>query len=104
MRVAIIGTGYVGLVSGACFADFGHHVTCVDKDADKIAPRGHCRRPDRPSLARRSAVRRAAAWRLGFTTDLRAHTLDNAKFTSDWEWDPSVGLRRGSVGYGAGRF
>jgi UDPglucose 6-dehydrogenase len=37
MRVAMIGTGYVGLVSGACFADFGHVVTCVDKDAGKIA-------------------------------------------------------------------
>ncbi|MGA8414287.1 MAG: NAD-binding protein, partial [Xanthobacteraceae bacterium] len=37
MRVAMIGTGYVGLVSGACFADFGHHVTCVDMDAAKIA-------------------------------------------------------------------
>jgi UDPglucose 6-dehydrogenase len=37
MRVAMIGTGYVGLVSGACFADFGHHVTCVDKDKEKIA-------------------------------------------------------------------
>ena len=37
MRVAMIGTGYVGLVSGACFADFGHDVTCVDKDAGKIA-------------------------------------------------------------------
>lgn len=36
MRVAMIGTGYVGLVSGACFADFGHTVTCVDKDASKI--------------------------------------------------------------------
>ena len=36
MRVAMIGTGYVGLVSGACFADFGHVVTCVDKDAGKI--------------------------------------------------------------------
>ncbi|MDI6624170.1 MAG: UDP-glucose/GDP-mannose dehydrogenase family protein [Brevundimonas sp.] len=36
MRVAMIGTGYVGLVSGACFADFGHEVTCVDKDASKI--------------------------------------------------------------------
>ncbi len=37
MHVAMIGSGYVGLVSGACFADFGHYVTCVDKDADKIA-------------------------------------------------------------------
>ncbi len=36
MRIAMIGTGYVGLVSGACFADFGHEVVCVDKDARKI--------------------------------------------------------------------
>jgi nucleotide sugar dehydrogenase len=36
MKVAMIGTGYVGLVSGACFADFGHVVTCIDKDADKV--------------------------------------------------------------------
>jgi UDPglucose 6-dehydrogenase len=37
MRIAVIGTGYVGLVSGACFADIGHEVTCVDKDESKIA-------------------------------------------------------------------
>ena len=37
MRVTMIGSGYVGLVSGACFADFGHHVTCVDKDTHRIA-------------------------------------------------------------------
>src|SRR5579864_7549481 len=37
MQVAMIGTGYVGLVSGACFADFGHEVCCIDKDAAKIA-------------------------------------------------------------------
>src|ERR1700730_14390368 len=37
MRIAMIGTGYVGLVSGACFSDFGHVVTCIDQDAAKIA-------------------------------------------------------------------
>src|SRR6202140_4659155 len=37
MRVTMIGAGYVGLVSGACFADFGHHVVCIDKDAEKVA-------------------------------------------------------------------
>ncbi len=36
MRIAMVGTGYVGLVSGACFSDFGHHVTCLDKDQSKI--------------------------------------------------------------------
>ncbi|OFX05106.1 MAG: UDP-glucose 6-dehydrogenase [Alphaproteobacteria bacterium RIFCSPHIGHO2_12_FULL_66_14] len=37
MRIAMIGSGYVGLVSGACFAQFGHDIVCVDKDADKVA-------------------------------------------------------------------
>lgn len=37
MKVVMIGTGYVGLVSGACFADFGHQVTCIDKDVDKVS-------------------------------------------------------------------
>jgi UDPglucose 6-dehydrogenase len=37
MRIAMVGTGYVGLVSGACFADFGHEVVCIDKDHNKIA-------------------------------------------------------------------
>ena len=37
MRLTVIGAGYVGLVSGACFADFGHTVTCVDRDADRVA-------------------------------------------------------------------
>ena len=36
MRIVMIGTGYVGLVSGVCFSDFGHHVVCVDKDLSKI--------------------------------------------------------------------
>src|SRR5438874_1093379 len=37
MRIAVIGTGYVGLVSGACFSEFGVSVVCVDQDTDKIA-------------------------------------------------------------------
>ena len=37
MKIAMIGTGYVGLVSGVCFSDFGHDVICIDKDAAKIA-------------------------------------------------------------------
>jgi UDPglucose 6-dehydrogenase len=37
MHIAMIGAGYVGLVSGACFSDFGHHVICMDNDKDKIA-------------------------------------------------------------------
>ena len=43
MRITMVGTGYVGLVSGACLADFGHHVICVDNDASKIEAlrRGH---------------------------------------------------------------
>jgi UDPglucose 6-dehydrogenase len=36
MRIAMIGAGYVGLVSGACFSDFGHHVICIDSDEEKI--------------------------------------------------------------------
>jgi UDPglucose 6-dehydrogenase len=44
MHIAMIGSGYVGLISGACLADFGHNVVCVDKDPDKISAlkRGEC--------------------------------------------------------------
>src|SRR6266446_5133617 len=70
MRVAMIGSGYVGLVSGACFADFGHHVTCVDKDADRIARlrKGEMRifEPDLDRLV----VGNTREKRLDFTTDL----------------------------------
>ena len=45
MHVAMIGTGYVGLISGACFSEFGFDVVCVDKDEDKIACLSRCEIP-----------------------------------------------------------
>src|SRR6476661_8433344 len=71
MRVAMVGTGYVGLVSGACFAYFGHHVTCVDKDAGKIAALVRGEMPIyEPGLADLVAAN-VKAGRLTFTTDLK---------------------------------
>ena len=51
MDVAMIGTGYVGLVSGACFSEFGHQVVCVDKDESKIAALRDRLRDEEPGLA-----------------------------------------------------
>ena len=70
MRVAMIGTGYVGLVSGACLADFGHHVTCVDKDAAKIAALQRCEIPIYEPDLDRIVESNAREGRLDFTTDL----------------------------------
>jgi UDPglucose 6-dehydrogenase len=70
MRIAMIGTGYVGLVSGACFADFGHEVTCVDKDAAKIAALSRGEMPIyEPGLDDLVAAN-VKAGRLKFTGDL----------------------------------
>src|SRR5665213_3595737 len=78
MRIAMIGTGYVGLVSGACFSEFGVSVTCVDKDADKIARLNRGETPIyEPGLDQLVAVNKAAG-RLIFTTDLKA-ALDGAE-------------------------
>jgi UDPglucose 6-dehydrogenase len=72
MRIAIIGTGYVGLVSGACFSDFGHHVTCVDKDAAKIDALKRGVMPIFEPGLDRLVARNVAAGRLAFTTELAA--------------------------------
>ncbi len=70
MRVTMIGTGYVGLVSGACFADFGHDVTCVDKDKGKIAAIERGDMPIyEPGLSDLVGANKRAG-RLKFTTDL----------------------------------
>ncbi|HZB90282.1 MAG TPA: UDP-glucose/GDP-mannose dehydrogenase family protein [Stellaceae bacterium] len=72
MRIAMIGTGYVGLVSGACFSEFGVNVTCVDKDAAKIERLGRGEIPIyEPGLDQVVESNRRAG-RLAFTTDLAA--------------------------------
>src|SRR6478609_3819392 len=72
MRIAMIGTGYVGLVSGACFADFGHQVTCVDKDGDKIASLRRGEIPIFEPGLDALVASNVKAKRLDFTTDLTA--------------------------------
>ncbi len=70
MRIAMIGTGYVGLVSGACFADFGHQVTCIDKDAAKIDSLNAGKMPIWEPGLEALVKANEAHDRLHFTTDL----------------------------------
>src|SRR3954452_21873292 len=70
MRIAMIGTGYVGLVTGACLADFGHVVTCVDKDPVKIEGLLAGRMPIYEPGLEDLVTRNAREKRLSFTTDL----------------------------------
>jgi UDPglucose 6-dehydrogenase len=72
MRVVMIGTGYVGLVSGVCFAEFGHTVTCVDKDAGKIARLHAGVMPIYEPGLEAIVARNVAQGRLSFTTDPEA--------------------------------
>jgi UDPglucose 6-dehydrogenase len=72
MRIAMIGTGYVGLVSGVCFSDFGHDVVCIDKDAKKIALLDDGNTPIYEPGLEAMMQKNIAAGRLSFTTDLVA--------------------------------
>ncbi|OYW59196.1 MAG: UDP-glucose 6-dehydrogenase, partial [Rhodobacterales bacterium 12-65-15] len=72
MRIAMIGTGYVGLVSGTCFSDFGHKVICVDKDAAKIARLQAGEVPIFEPGLEALLAKNTASGRLTFTTDLAA--------------------------------
>src|SRR3546814_12524428 len=70
MKIAMVGSGYVGLVSGACFADFGHDVVCIDKDPAKIEKLRVGIMPYyEPGLVARVECN-VKAGRLSFTTDL----------------------------------
>jgi UDPglucose 6-dehydrogenase len=72
MRIAMIGSGYVGLVSGACFSEFGHDVVCVDKDAGRIERLKRNEMPIYEPGLDALVAKNAAAGRLSFTTDLAA--------------------------------
>jgi UDPglucose 6-dehydrogenase len=77
MRITMIGTGYVGLVSGACFSELGHDVVCVDKDSSKIEGLKRGVMPIYEPGLDDLVLRNAEAGRLSFTTEL-AGALDGA--------------------------
>ena len=76
MNIAIVGSGYVGLVSGTCLADFGHRVTCIDKDAGKIADLNAGKVPIFEPGLDALIAKNVAEGRLSFTTDLEASVAD----------------------------
>lgn len=76
MKIAMVGTGYVGLVSGACFADFGHQVVCVDKDAGKIEALKRGKIPIYETDLDQLVETNAGAGRLTFTTELAGAVAD----------------------------
>ncbi len=76
MKITMIGTGYVGLVSGACFAEFGPHITCVDLDASKIERLRRGEIPIYEPGLDDLVAKGIANGRLNFTTDLAAAVAD----------------------------
>ena len=99
MRIAMVGAGYVGLVSGACLADFGHEVACVDKDAAKIAALREGQAPIYEPGLSELVVANQRAGRLSFTTDVvEGMRGAQAAFIAVGNYDV---LRDDGIAYGA---
>ena len=77
MKITMIGAGYVGLVSGVCFADFGHDVVCLDKDESKIDALMQGRIPIFEPGLDHLVASNVASGRLSFTTDLVSAVADS---------------------------
>ncbi len=78
MKIAMIGTGYVGLVSGVCFSDFGHEVVCVDKNPEKIAMLRRGEIPIYEPGLDDLVIKNTEAGRLSFSEDLAGAVADAA--------------------------
>ena len=78
MHIAMIGAGYVGLVSGACFSDFGHHVVCVDSDEDRIAALKRGEIPIHEPGLSELVAQNVRQGRLAFVRDLKS-AVSNAE-------------------------
>ncbi|HKS17590.1 MAG TPA: nucleotide sugar dehydrogenase, partial [Bradyrhizobium sp.] len=76
MHIAMIGAGYVGLVSGACFSDFGHHVVCVDSDEDRIAALNRGEMPIHEPGLDELVAGNVRQGRLAFVNDLKSAVSD----------------------------
>ena len=77
MKIAVIGTGYVGLVSGVCFSDFGHDVVCVDTNLAKLELLQKGKVPIFEPGLEQLMAKNVTAGRLSFTNNL-AHAVDGA--------------------------
>ena len=98
MNIAVVGTGYVGLVLGACLAENGNHVICVDKDASKISTLEAGKMPIYEPGLEEMVRRNHAEDRLIFTTELarviNTHAELAASFAGDHVAHPTERLHR----------
>ena len=84
MKIAVAGTGYVGLVAGVCFAEKGHDVTCVDVDAAKVKLMESGVSPIYEEGLEELMQKNHAAGRLHYTTDYREAYRIRTPFLSEW--------------------